>query len=130
MRLRFDERELQLMRAAEQVRGAALARQARPDELRDALALARAGQKLRSAAAGPSLVFEEPEIRMLLGAVRFAHDEVQRAASARDGPTDGPTLAVLNGFPELVERGLWRGYALTRELDELAQRLEAALRSM
>jgi hypothetical protein len=128
--VRFDERELRLMRAAEQVRGAALARQAKPGELRAALALAKAGQKLRYAAAGPSLVFEEPELRMLLEAVRFAHDEVQWAGSQRDAAGDGRIQAILNAFPELVERGLWRSFGLTRELDELAQRLDAALRSM
>ena len=130
MRLRFDERELTLLRAAEQVRGAALAHTGRPDELRNALALAKAGQKLRHAVAGPSLVFEEGELRMLLTAVRFAHDEVQQAASRQPGNApNGRLQAVLNAFPELVERGLWRSFGLTRELDELAQRLDLALRS-
>jgi hypothetical protein len=92
--------------------------------------VAKAGQKLRYAAAGPSLVFEEPELRMLLEAVRFAHDEVQWAGGQRDAAGDGRIQAILNAFPELVERGLWRSFGLTRELDELAQRLDAALRSM
>ena len=129
LRLRFDDRELGLLRAAEQIRGADLARHARPDELRGALALAKAGQKLRGAVAGPSLVFEEGELRLLLTAVRFAHDEVQQAASQHDASADGRVQVVLNAFPELVERGLWRSYGLTRELDELAQRLDLALRS-
>ncbi len=127
LRLRFDERELVLLRAAEQVRGAELARHARPDELRSALVLAKAGQKLRLAVAGPSLVFEEGELRMLLTAVRFAHDEVHQAASQHGDSTDGRVQVVLSAFPELVERGLWRSFALTRELDELGQRLDLAL---
>jgi hypothetical protein len=129
LRLRFDERELALLRSAEQVRGAALARNGRPDELRGALALAKAGQKLRYAAAGPSLVFEESELRLLLQAVRFAHDEVQWAGGNHDESPDGRAQAVHSAFPELTERGLWRAFALTRELDELGQRLDLALRS-
>lgn len=129
LRLRFDERELALLRAAEQIRGAELARDARPTELRSALALAKAGHKLRLAAPGPSLVFEEGELRMLLAAVRFAHDEVAAAASQRDTAADGRVQAVLKAFPELVDRGRWRSFGLTRELEELAQRLDLALRS-
>lgn len=130
LRVRFDDRELILMRASEQVRGAALARQAKPGELRAALALAKAGQKLRYAVPGPSLAFEETELRMLLEAVRFAHDEVQWAGSQREMTGEGRIQAVVNAFPELVERGLWRSFAVTRELDDLAQRLDVALRSM
>ncbi len=129
LRVRFGERELVLLRGAEQLRGAAMARQARPDDLRSALTLAKSGHKLRHATAGTPLVFEEGELRLLLAAVRFAHNEIQRAASQQSTSTDGRVQVVLDAFPELVERGLWRSYGLTRELDELAQRLDEALRS-
>ncbi len=130
LRLRFEDRELVLLRGSEKVRGAALARNGRPDELRGALALAKAGQRLRSAVAGPSLVFEEGELRMLVDAVRFANAEVHFASGQHPEDGNGRVQAVLNAFPELVERGLWRSFGLTRELEELAQRLELALRSM
>lgn len=130
LRLRFDERELELLRASEKVRGAALASHNRPDELRGALALAKAGQKLRYAVAGPSLSFEEGELRQLLDALRFADAEVHWAAGERE-PLDANERAqvVLGAFPELVERGLWRSFSVTRDLEQLAQRLEVALRS-
>jgi hypothetical protein len=130
LRLRFDERELVLLRDAEQARGAALAHQPRPDMLRTALALSKAGQKLRSATPGTSLTFEEPELQLLRESVRFANEEVHWAATQRADGADPRRDAVLAAFPELVERGLWRSFGLTRELDELGQRLEGALRSM
>lgn len=52
LRLRFDARDLVLLRAAEHVQGAALANMPRPDVLRTALNLARAGHKLGAAAPG------------------------------------------------------------------------------
>ena len=55
LRLRFDARELVLLRAAEQVQGAALANMPRPDVLRTALNLARVGHKLGAAAPGVSV---------------------------------------------------------------------------
>ena len=130
MRLRFDERELELLRGAEKVRGAALASHNRPDELRGALSLAKAGNKLRYAVAGPSLTFEETELKQLLGAVRFTEAEVHWTAGQQNEQLDNRARVVVNAFPELVERGLWRSFSLTRELDQLAQRLELALRSM
>jgi hypothetical protein len=129
LRLRFDERELELLRASEKVRGAALASHNRPDELRGALSLAKAGHKLRYAVAGPSLSFEETELKQLTEAVRFTEGEVHRAAGQHETTIDGRSQIVLNAFPELVERGLWRSFSVTRELDQLAQRLELALRS-
>jgi hypothetical protein len=129
LRLRFDERELELLRGAEKVRGTALASHNRPDELRGALSLAKVGQKLRYAVAGPSLSFEETELKLLTEAVRFAEVEVHWAAGQRE-QLDDRAQAVVGAFPELVERGLWRSFSLTRELDQLAQRLELALRSM
>jgi hypothetical protein len=44
LRLRFEQRELELLRHAEQLRGAVMAHTARPAELRSALTLAKAGQ--------------------------------------------------------------------------------------
>jgi hypothetical protein len=130
LRLRFEERDLVLLRGAEQARGTALAHQSRADVLRTALALSKAGHKLRQAAPGASVSFDEPELHLLLDAVRFAHDEVQQAASQREPEPESRRAAVLVAFPELLERGLWRSFGLTRELEELAQRLESALRSM
>ena len=130
LRLRFDERELTLLKGAEHARGAALAHNPRSDMLRTALALSKAGQKLRHASPGASLTFEEPELLLLLEAVRFANDEIHWAAAQRDNGAGERKQAVLDAFPELVERGLWRSFGLTRELDELIQRLDVALRSM
>jgi len=119
-----------LLRAAEHARGTAYALHSRPDALRTALALSKAGHKLRHAGPGASVSFEEAELQLLLEAVRFANDEVHWAARQRETDTDPRRTAILEAFPELVERGLWRSYGLTRELEELAQRLEGALRSM
>jgi len=126
--MRFEERELILLRGAEQVRGANLAHNARPTALRGALALSKAGHKLRTAAPGASLTFEESELRLLIEAAQFAADEVHWAAGQRSADDSATRRdAVLAAFPELVERGLWRSFALTRELGELAARLQRAL---
>jgi hypothetical protein len=130
LRIRFEERALMLLRAAEHARGTAFALHSRPDSLRTALALSKAGYKLRQASPGASVSFEEPELQLLLEAVRFANDEVHWAAAQRETDANPRREAILEAFPELVERGLWRSYGLTRELEELAQRLEGALRSM
>ena len=61
LRLRFEERELDLLRGAEQVRGADLALHARRTALRGALSLARAGHKLRATTPGATIVLEEGE---------------------------------------------------------------------
>ena len=90
----------------------------------------KAGQKLRNASPGASLSFEETELQLLLEAVRFANDEIHWAAAQRDNGAAERKQAVLDAFPELVERGLWRSFGLTRELDDLVQRLDVALRSM
>src|SRR5262249_21601425 len=126
---RFDDRELGLLRSSEHVRGAALAQHARPDVLRTALTLSKVGQKLRHATPGTSLVLEEGEVRLLLEAVQFAIGEIQRAASQRNEADAIAHGAVGEAFPELTERGLWRSFGLCRELEVLAQRLDAALRS-
>jgi hypothetical protein len=129
LRIRFDERELGLLRAAEQLRGASLSHQQRPDTLRGALALARAGQKVRSARPGASIVFEETELRLLVEAMRFAAGEIQWAGSQRETDNVARRDAVLAAFPELVERGLWRSFGLTREMDEVVRRIQGAVTS-
>jgi hypothetical protein len=123
LRLRFEQRELELLRGAERLRGAAMARTARHDELRNALSLAKAGQKVGRGAPGASVVLDENELELLLDAVRFAIAEVPAAARPTE---DG--AAVLEAFPELVEKGSWRAFGLSRELEALAGRLSAALK--
>ena len=120
LRLRFDERELVLVRAAEQVRGLALAHTPRPDDLRTALGLARAGHKLAAAAPGASVSLEETEVNLLVAALRYTTDEVQRETRSE---------AIATAFPELVELGGWRSFGLTRELEALTTRLQTALSS-
>ena len=120
LRLRFDERELVLVRAAEQVRGVALAHTPRPDDLRTALGLARAGHKLAAAAPGASVSLEETEVNLLVAALRYTTDEVQRETRSE---------AIATAFPELVELGGWRSFGLTRELEALTTRLQTALSS-
>jgi hypothetical protein len=128
LRLRFEQRELELLRGAEQLRGAAMARTPRPELLRSALNLAKAGQKVGRSAPGASIVLDEGELRLLLEAVRFSAAEVNfgaRPASDSDARRD----AVLAAFPELVEKGTWRSFGLSRELEALAMRLDHALTS-
>jgi hypothetical protein len=129
LRLRFDGRDLSLLRGAEQVRGAALAHHARPEELRDALTLSRAGSKLAHASPGASVNLEESEVKLLVAAIHFATSEVHwvsdQANQAR--PSGERQASVLTSFPELTERGLWRSYGLCRDLENLAARLQHAL---
>jgi hypothetical protein len=136
LRLRFDERELSLLRGAEQVRGAALAHGARPEALRNALSLSRAGHKLAHAHPGSSIILDEGEVQLLLDALHFATTEVhwvsdqanQSAAAGAPGrPTAERQASVMSGFPELKERGLWRTFGLCRELEGVASRLQNAL---
>jgi hypothetical protein len=127
LRLRFDERELTLIKGAEHVRGVALAHTLRPDQLRTALSLARAGQKLGHAQPGSSVSLDETEVQLLFEALRYATDEVHLAARTDHNQDEERHQAVLAGFPELVERGVWRSFGLTRELETLAARLHAAL---
>ena len=128
LRLRFDERELDLLRGAERLRGTAMAHTARPDVLRTALILAKAGQKVGRGTPGSLITLDEGELGLLLEAVRFAAQEVQWAARRDDGTASERREAILSGFPELVEKGGWRSFGLARELDGLANRLEAALK--
>lgn len=129
LRLRFDQRELALLRAAEQVRGVALARTPRPADLRTALSLARAGHKLTAAAPGASVSLEEQEVNLLLAALRFTLDEVQQASRSENDQQRRQRDAVAAAFPELTELGGWRSFGLTRELEALTARLQTALAS-
>ena len=127
LRLRFDQRELALLRAAEQVRGVALAHTPRPADLRTALLLARAGHKLAVAAPGASISLDENEVNLLLAALRFTTDEVQRASRTQNDRDSRQRETVAAAFPELSELGGWRSFGLTRELEALAARLKSAL---
>lgn len=125
LRLRFDERELALLKGAEELRGASLARTPRPEVLRTALSLAKAGHKLGGAAPGGTVVLDEAELGLLLEATRFAIQEVQVAARPQED--EQRRASVLAAFPELVEKGTWRAFGLSRELEALAARLAQAL---
>jgi len=129
LRLRFDQRELELLKGAEQLRGRAMARTPRPDVLRTALNLAKAGHKVGSAVPGGAISLDEGELKLLLEALRFASQEVPwvaRPDSAQDAARRG---TVVGAFPELAQKGMWRSFGLSRELDALAARLVTALSS-
>ena len=128
MRLRFDERELELLRGAEQLRGSAIARSSGRDELRAALQLAKAGQKVGRSAPGGSVSLDESELGLLVEALQFAAREVP-AATRVNGTDVQRRAAVMAAFPELVEKVSWRSFGLGRELEALAARLSAALSS-
>lgn len=132
LRLRFEDRELELIRGAERLRGTALARTARPEVLRTALSLAKAGHKIGASSAGSSVSLEESEVSLLLDALRFASQEVQwatRAPNGESGQDNARHEAVLSAFPELVQKGVWRSFGLARELDAVAARLQSCLSS-
>ena len=128
LRLRFDGRELELLKDAEQLRGSAFAHTARPEVLRTALSLARAGHKIGAASGGDSISLEEGELQLLHQALRFASQEVQWVTRAPNGQDVARSDAVLGAFPELVQKGVWRSFGLVRELDALAGRLSGALK--
>ena len=127
LRLRFDERELTLLRGAEKLRGLALAQTPRPELLRTALNLAKAGRKLGRATAGASVTLDEGEVGLLIEAVRFATTEVAWGIRAGEQADPPRRAAVFAAFPELGERGTWRSFGVTRELESLGQRLHTAL---
>ncbi len=129
LRLTFEERELTVLKGAEHLRGVALAQTARPQVLRTALNLAKAGHKLGVAVPGSSVSLEEGELRLLLEALRFATAEVRWATRAQEDHDARRREAVLAAFPELVDRGVWRSFGLSRELEALAARLQTALNS-
>ena len=125
LRLRFEARELELLHGAEQLRGAAIARSSGRQELRTALQLAKAGQKIGRAAPGTSVTLEESELNLLTEALQFAAREAP-AASRFDA--EAPRReAVLAAFPELADTS-WRSFGLARELEALAARLTSALK--
>ncbi|MGI9145069.1 MAG: hypothetical protein ACR2IK_00720 [Chloroflexota bacterium] len=124
LRLRFDQRELALLRAAEQVRGASLAHTPRPDDLRTGLRLAKAAHKVTSAAPGASVSLDENQVILLVAALRYTIEEV-RGAPRSQGSRQREVVSA--AFPELVELGGWRTFGLTRELEALAARLHTAL---
>jgi hypothetical protein len=129
LRLRFEDRELALLKSAEQLRGVAYARSPRPGVLRTALSLAKAGRKIGRARPSTPVTLDEGEVTLLLEAVRFASQEVQWATRVQDGQDAARRDAVLAAFSELTEKGVWRTFGLTRELDAIALRLESALKS-
>ena len=126
LRLRFEQRELELLRGAEQLRGAAMAHAGRPDELRTALSLAKAGLKVGRGVPGATVTLEETELQLLLDAVRFAAVEVQWAA--RSDADERRRTALMTAFPELDEKGSWRAFGVSRELDALGAKLAEALK--
>src|SRR4051794_39603612 len=81
LRVRFDDDELVLLRAAERLYGAELARQGRPQALRQALTLAKAGRKIATASAGVVVSLDEPELRTFAEALRFAAERVLEVTS-------------------------------------------------
>src|SRR5262249_53918356 len=113
------------LRGAERLRGGAMAHAARPAELRTALNLAKAGLKVGRGVPGAMVTLEESELGLLLDAVRFATTEVQWAV--RSDADEQRRSAVAAAFPELADKGSWRAFGLSRELDALAVRLAAAL---
>lgn len=139
MSFRFDEDELALLRAAEHLRGADLARTSRADTLRDALTLARVFRRVGQSAPGSRTVLSEAELRLLADAVRFAASEVRWLGEVADhatatGPRDrlrieGRRVAIETAFPNLDRRGSWRGSGLQKALERLAARLNDALGS-
>jgi hypothetical protein len=125
LRLRFEARELELLHGAEQLRGAAIARSSGREDLRTALQLAKAGQKVGRSVPGASVTLDEGELGLLVEAVRFAAREVQSAGRVGDAEA-ARREAIFSAFPELIDN-TWRGFALARELEALAARLTAAL---
>jgi hypothetical protein len=126
LRLRFDQRELDLILGAERLRGAAIAREGGRDELRGALQLAKAGQKVGRSSAGGTVSLDEAELSVLINALRFAAREVPQATRAELG--EAPRReAAFAAFPELADKGSWRSFGLARDLEGVAARLTAAL---
>lgn len=128
LRLRFDERELALLRGAESIRGAGLAQDGRPAMLRVALNLARLGRKLSGATAGAVVSLEDSEIKLALEALDYAVAELPAVAHADESASTPSVRAALESFPEL--RGsTWRSFGLTREIETIRDRLRQALES-
>ena len=127
LRLRFTEQELALLRSSEQLDGFMLADRARPDSLRDALALARVGKRLAAAQAGELLSLSERDTRLLADAIAASIAEIQWFGT--DGMDSTPPERVdrtRRAFPELAEQP-WRAFAVGRALRDLQQRISTAL---
>ena len=131
LRFRFDREEIDLLRGAELVHGAHLAHRARPDALRAAMTLARAGHKLAQAIPGVSVSLADGETHALLEALRFAAGEVrwlsEPPADAESRAASERRQVIERAFPVLAA-SRWRSFGLSRSLDSLARRLELALR--
>lgn len=139
LRFRFDEDELSLLRAAEHLRGAELARAGRADTLRDALTLARVSRKATEAGPSALVSLSESELQLLASAVRYAAEEVrwlgekaERDLAATSSPLARQRLehrreALGQAFPNFGERGSWRGFGLHRALEALATHMDEAL---
>jgi hypothetical protein len=97
--------------------------------LRTALTLAKAGQKLSVAAPGASVSLDEVEVGLLLEALHFAIEEIQWTFKTKTHDEEDARRrdAVLTAFPELADRGRWRSFGLSRDLEALAARLQSAL---
>ncbi|MBV9357904.1 MAG: hypothetical protein JO023_20535 [Chloroflexi bacterium] len=127
LRLRFSAEELVLLRSCEQLGGFVLAERARPDTLRDALALARVGKRLASAQPAELLSLSERDTRLLENAIAASIAEIQWFGT--DGvDTTAPHRAerTRRAFPELAEQP-WRAFAVGRALRALQQRLSSPL---
>jgi hypothetical protein len=91
------------------------------------LSIARVGHKLRRASPGSTVSLDEGELTLLLEAARWAVEEVHFASTPTAEADAARRDAALEAFPELVEKGLWRSFALTRDLQSVAERLQTAL---
>jgi hypothetical protein len=129
LRLRFTEEELVLLRSSEQLGGFVLADRARPDTLRDALALARVGKRLASAQPDELLSLSERDTRLLENAIAASIAEIQWfGADALDATALSRAARTRRAFPGLAEQP-WRAFAVGRALRALQQRIGAALDS-
>lgn len=128
MRLRFDDRELNLLRGAESVRGAGLAHAGKPAELRAALNLAKLGRKLTGAIPGAIVSLEEGELTLVIEALDFTFAELHEVARLGENDYSPRHEAIQQAFPEL-RGGAWRTFGITRELETLRGRLRQALES-
>lgn len=127
LRLRFTEQELALLRSSEQLDGFMLADRARPDTLRDALALARVGKRLAAAQPGELLSLSERDTRLLEDAIAASIAEIQWfGADGVDSTAPERADRTRRAFPELAEQP-WRAFAVGRALRDLQQRISAAL---
>jgi hypothetical protein len=126
LRLRFDSRELELLHGAEQLRGRAIARASGREELRTALRLAKAGQKVERCVAGGTVSLDEGEVVLLVDALRFSAREVPAVGHLDGGEAPARREAIVAAFPELGESS-WRSFGVARELEAVAARLAGAL---